>query len=734
MQKAKTPGRIFTFYSYKGGTGRSMLVANTGWLLAAAGYHVLMVDWDLEAPGLHRYMAPFLTDRHMTDSNGLIDLVLSYAAEAVQPPETPRPPDWVQERADVLDYAVSINWKFTTGGSLSLLPAGRQGSAYATKVNSFSWQNFYDRLGGYGFFEVLKQSMRANFDFVLIDSRTGVSDTAGICTVQFPDSLVVCFTLNNQSIEGAAAVAQSVRQQKQDANFEIFPVPTRLDNSESDKLLQRWQLAKTRFAELLPKGQRPERYWDDFSVLYVPKFAYEEILAAFANRPDDPANLNLLAHARRLAEVMTGGSIAIQPIDETVRANVLAHFAGSDVGLSPMEAQARADEELARSEAEKKRLEAEQSLKIEKARTEGKQEAEEVLANERQRAKKQRTVAIAAIAAMLLLLLVIGGYQFRKNEVASQARDAVTLGDQARAEKRWDAALAEYNKAIEAIADDPTLFGRRAEVFVALEKPQDAIKDLDKAIAMSPDDIDLRTNRGRVRLESNDSAGAIEDFKLVLNRNPDSVAVMADLAEAFQKNNQLTDAVKTYSTVIERSPEDPNTLLRRADLYLKLKDRDAAIKDFRRVTSLVPDSPPAVFAQAELKALGVTASVTPTPVPVKTIVYLQYADDAGKEMIGALQAALREAELQPARSAELRSTGAPGVRYFHREDADRASIVKKVVERALAESRYLTTLPLVPLNARDYPKAPVGQIEVWLPRLGGYDIQQSIPSPAKRQE
>src|SRR5713226_6057245 len=56
--KTKEPGRIITFYSFKGGTGRSMAVANVGYLLASPQYgakKVLLVDWDLEAPGLHRY-------------------------------------------------------------------------------------------------------------------------------------------------------------------------------------------------------------------------------------------------------------------------------------------------------------------------------------------------------------------------------------------------------------------------------------------------------------------------------------------------------------------------------------------------------------------------------------------------------------------------------------------------------------------------------------------------------
>src|SRR3954466_8650371 len=51
-------GDIVTFYSYKGGTGRTMALANIGHILAwqLPPYRkVLMIDWDLEAPGLHRY-------------------------------------------------------------------------------------------------------------------------------------------------------------------------------------------------------------------------------------------------------------------------------------------------------------------------------------------------------------------------------------------------------------------------------------------------------------------------------------------------------------------------------------------------------------------------------------------------------------------------------------------------------------------------------------------------------
>jgi len=58
----KQPGKIVTFYSYKGGTGRSMALANVAWILASNGKRVLAIDWDLEAPGLHRYFTPFLLE------------------------------------------------------------------------------------------------------------------------------------------------------------------------------------------------------------------------------------------------------------------------------------------------------------------------------------------------------------------------------------------------------------------------------------------------------------------------------------------------------------------------------------------------------------------------------------------------------------------------------------------------------------------------------------------------
>jgi MinD-like ATPase involved in chromosome partitioning or flagellar assembly/Tfp pilus assembly protein PilF len=318
MDNKRRPARVITFYSYKGGTGRSMALANIAWILACNRKRVLVIDWDLEAPGLHRYFRPFLIDDELRSSPGLIDLIDKYATQAIHPVDTDSKPapDWYLEYADFADYVLSINFdQFPHGGKIDLLPAGRQTSSYAITVNSFNWQNFYDRLGGGGFLDAVKQVACTRYDYVLIDSRTGVSDTAGICTVQMPETLVVCFTYNNQSIKGAAAVARSsVRlrakliEEKLATSkvsvgngkiasvddtpppFRIFPVPMRVDSGESDRLAIRQAFARDCFSDLL-SHLGPSEVGDYWSAVEVPTnafYAYEEVLSPFKDEPQDP--------------------------------------------------------------------------------------------------------------------------------------------------------------------------------------------------------------------------------------------------------------------------------------------------------------------------------------------------------------------------------------------------------------------------------------------------------------
>ncbi len=70
---------IYTFYSYKGGVGRSMALANVAELFYRRGLRVVMIDWDLEAPGLENYFYSSPDElEHVRCQLGLIDLLQAY--------------------------------------------------------------------------------------------------------------------------------------------------------------------------------------------------------------------------------------------------------------------------------------------------------------------------------------------------------------------------------------------------------------------------------------------------------------------------------------------------------------------------------------------------------------------------------------------------------------------------------------------------------------------------------
>ncbi|WP_371408741.1 FxSxx-COOH system tetratricopeptide repeat protein [Micromonospora zamorensis] len=333
MGTASTGGRIITFYSYKGGTGRSMALANVAWILASNGYRVLAVDWDLEAPGLHRYFHPFLPDRELSSTPGLMDMLWSYSIAMM---ETSRGEDeqWREGCADVLDRAVSLRWAFPRGGFVDLLPAGQQDRSYATRVMSFDWENFYDRLHGGSFIEEMKRSMRRHYDYVLVDSRTGLNDTSGICTVQLPDTLVICFTLNNQSIAGSLAVADSIRRQRDASDLRILPVPMRVEDGESKRLEAARSYVRSGFRRLLSgsSAEERDRYWGDVEIPYKVFYAYEEILATVGDRAHQEGSL--LAAYERLTSHLTEGRVrTVVPLDDADRESLTKSFWRQAVGL-----------------------------------------------------------------------------------------------------------------------------------------------------------------------------------------------------------------------------------------------------------------------------------------------------------------------------------------------------------------------------------------------------------------
>jgi hypothetical protein len=280
-----TPHRVVTFYSYKGGVGRSMAVANVGFLLARDhGLRVLVVDWDLEAPGLHRFFNMSEEDL----GEGIIDYLDRYKTLVRSPKREIK-----QEDLSIKRYMREIQ-KFSGGGSLNLLGAGSQQtkSKYVEKVRSFDWTDFYREWNGAQVIEALRNEMLELADVTLIDSRTGITDVGGVCTVQLPDTVVFVFVFNGQNLAGVAQVASELDDDMNRSlealhrRPELFFLPSRKELSELERLREWESRAAAMFARFCDTAKiraafgDTETYLRKGSVPYVPYFAYGEELAA----------------------------------------------------------------------------------------------------------------------------------------------------------------------------------------------------------------------------------------------------------------------------------------------------------------------------------------------------------------------------------------------------------------------------------------------------------------------
>ncbi len=275
---------IYTFYSYKGGVGRTMALANIAELFYQKGFRVLMVDCDLEAPGLERYF-PSLDLNTVLQQHGMIDMLLQYKnqMENDNDPQKPFTPE--NPKNHVIDVYRTNKGK----GKLYLLTAGKRTknnfSNYVRSVQTFNWQEFYDAWEGELYFNWLREQFENIADIILIDSRTGVSEMGGVCTYHLADVIVMLCAPNQQNLSGTQAMAKNftspeVRKRRGERELFVLPVPTRLERAESDQLDDFRKQFLDVFSEfaLNTKDIDIRQLWS-IRIPYIPKYAYSERVA-----------------------------------------------------------------------------------------------------------------------------------------------------------------------------------------------------------------------------------------------------------------------------------------------------------------------------------------------------------------------------------------------------------------------------------------------------------------------
>lgn len=314
---ARSP-RIVAFYSYKGGVGRSLALANTGVALAMRGHRVLLVDLDLEAPGLHD-IHPF-RNVSVPATGGLLELLSLYmeGSPLTQPKvfakwqlDTYATPVWPNLAASdaTADSTQSTGevWLMSASGRV-WPPTGQTvqtvvETTYGETLGNFKWTEFYEKAGDAAWANLLERiTARSNgygFDFVLLDSRTGLSDPFYIALTMASDVVAVS-GFNRQNIKGVRDVMRQSQQPSFVAEYgqkRIHLVGSPAPDLDADQW-QRWE------SEI-----KASAVWPDFPGFFVrlpyfKEFALDERVVAddktsnvLIQQRDYVKNIELLADA-----------------------------------------------------------------------------------------------------------------------------------------------------------------------------------------------------------------------------------------------------------------------------------------------------------------------------------------------------------------------------------------------------------------------------------------------------
>ena len=198
-KKPKHPIKRVVFYSYKGGVGRTTALIQTAFQLARQGKRVVLVDMDVEAPGLQSLLPP--SDKPVDE--GLIDYLWERQTCFFDEHHKPK-----IELTNII-YSVKDN---QSRRDLFIVPAGKIGQRYIQRLSILSTTHLFSEINDpwYQFEEELWNQYQP--DIMLIDARTGLNEWGGLSLLQLAEEAFFVLYPSQQNAEGICFIRDLLKK------------------------------------------------------------------------------------------------------------------------------------------------------------------------------------------------------------------------------------------------------------------------------------------------------------------------------------------------------------------------------------------------------------------------------------------------------------------------------------------------------------------------------------------
>lgn len=574
-----------SFYSFKGGVGRSMAVYYLAQEFAKLGKRVVVADFDFEAPGLpYKFKVP-----QTEISAGLIDYIHTFFTES-------RIPDSIAiDCKPVPDMGTAEN-------PVLLLPSGASHLRnYWQKLHEIDWKQLLYQQESYGraFFLEWKLRLEEELkpDILLIDSRTGIHDLTAVTMHLLSDQVLVLGVNNEENIDGCRLLLEILKDNQDpiregkaiSAHFALtrLPIPGPSFNYKQEqeictnvknRINTGRNLASGDLVEVVHVIHSDDRLLiNEKSLTEEPREDYwrvERDLLRVLFAMCESANLLVegqlirlkettqIEHLIKLSQAETNYSSAFDLIEKALKiapenphvvfakgVNLFKSgkyelsidcftYASQQFFNSPNSFYYRSWAKEKLKDFEGSITDAETAIQIGPKLRHVHYHLARLYYNER------RFADAAAVAANLILLPTANHFDF------SLAGDIELANNDAGAAKNY------FQKAIEINPEYTPAYSKIASILTKERRPGTALQFLSKAIEIDPENASIHLNIGNVHADMKNYGLAITALKNCLAHDPQNAEALISLAEAYFKASDYTKSKAMLAKAKQIRPND----------------------------------------------------------------------------------------------------------------------------------------------------------------------------------
>jgi tetratricopeptide (TPR) repeat protein len=165
----------------------------------------------------------------------------------------------------------------------------------------------------------------------------------------------------------------------------------------------------------------------------------------------------------------------------------------------------------------------------------------------------------------------------------------IGLGDIEREQRRYEAAIQQYNTALE---KDPQVIGAYlglGKTMVAQGHHNLALEYYESGLQSAPNNIQLLLGKGEALLQQGDIAGARAVYNQIQQISPGNSAALVGIGNVLWKEDKPTEALAALNQAVQINPNDAETYLVIGEIYNRLNQSDAALEAYTKAAVIRDD-------------------------------------------------------------------------------------------------------------------------------------------------